>query len=307
MSDVITKSKIATLRKKVRAGTATALERSMVEQWEKDHPRGRPKSKTDASDASPTSGPGERAGGEASVSADSNSTPEIHSTLPGSGTVPVDLPPINVNPTGPLPNHNASGAANSSGPSAAGPSSTAHSAPNAGTNGNNQSPPKAPQMSPQEAEAGARMIADMATKVLGEFNDYNGNHGKPKLGEQLLGLFHFSVKRMCMKYGAAIDEDTFDGAVIVGMGGFVGFQSYRVYKEEKEKQGFGEAGKSAAAPNHNVQSKPQEPIREKEVRPNVQPNPIPTPNGEAHRPGPIVPYRYSDTVAAAIGAVSRKS
>ena len=87
----------------------------------------------------------------------------------------------------------------------------------------------------EQVKASAQYIADMATQVIGEMNNYNAKNGTMPVTEHALKLFHFSVKRMAEKYGAAIDEDTYHQLVIVGVGGFVSYNSFRAFRKTKER------------------------------------------------------------------------
>jgi hypothetical protein len=232
MSDIVNKNKIAAIRRKIKSGTASDLEKALVAKWEIEHPRGRPTlAKTDSS-SNPESVDGvapERDTGAASASG--NQTPTVETQLPGMGaTTEPNLPPINVNhATGQSQSSaNAGGAASNTTPNTGATQST-HTASGAGTN-------SGPRMNSAEQEASAEALATMATEFLNGFNEYNRGKGFPALPDKFVALFRFSTKRMAMRYGANINEEQMDATVIVGCAGFVGYQTYRAYRSDEESK-----------------------------------------------------------------------
>jgi hypothetical protein len=227
MSDIVNKNKIAAIRRKIKGGTASDLEKALVAKWEIEHPRGRPTlAKTDSS-SNPESV--ERDTGATPVSG--NPTPTVETQLPGMGaTTEPNLPPINVNPaTGQSQSSaNAGGAASNTIPNTGATQST-HTASGAGTN-------NGPRMNSAEQEASAEALATMATEFLNGFNEYNRGKGFPALPDKFVALFRFSTKRMAMRYGANINEEQMDATVIVGCAGFVGYQTYRAYRSDEESK-----------------------------------------------------------------------
>lgn len=95
------------------------------------------------------------------------------------------------------------------------------------------SPPPPP---PPNRDAEASFLADYATQILAEFNDYNVKNGRMGLNDVALKMFHMSTKRLAQKWGASIDEETYDYLVVCGAGGFVGYQTWKVQTDKKEKE-----------------------------------------------------------------------
>jgi hypothetical protein len=164
--------------------------------------------------------------------------PQVHSTLPGEGAKGEGPPPLTVPPestpgigdgTTSGPSAGADSAGASAGSTAPGPS------PGAGSAGPKS---RGPAMTPDEAESGANMAADLCTQIVHELNSYNVNNGGNGFppDSNFFKMFHFSIKRLAFKYGAAIDEDTYDACVIIGVGGFVGYNSWQT-KRRMEKEG----------------------------------------------------------------------
>ncbi len=221
-------NRISTLRKKVEAGKANYLERAEVQAW-------------DASKAKNGRKPKSSSGGTPSQPAETSQDapqarqepPQVFSSLPGgSGVDSSQLPPLNV-PPGPVP-----GVGDASNASGAGGPQTSQSIPPNGSGDPSVSSAStsSKKMAPEAARANGEMLADMATKVLSEFNEFNRAHNGPALGKEILSIFHFSVARLATKYASDVDEDTYDTAVVVGMGGYVGYNSYRIHKRLKKEE-----------------------------------------------------------------------
>jgi hypothetical protein len=282
-----TANSIAKLRKKIKAGIASTLEQSEVEQWEREHPRGRrPKSKTSTPESASQTNPETQ--GQGTGGASESGSPTIHNELPGSG-IGHNLPPIDMSTSTFNSNANASGA---------GTNSNASSQPNfashATTNSSSTSPPpNGPAMSAKEAEASADMVAGVVTKILSEVNDSNRSHGFPAIGEQLIGLFHFSVKRMCIRYGAAVDEEAMDATVVIGISGFVGFNSWKAYKKAQDEPTF--------ATKNTVENQPPKPPEKVSV-PSEQPRAAAPPNNNGYTApaAPIIRRGFLDATKGGI-------
>ncbi len=268
MADEITKNKIAGIRKKMKAGIASSLEMAMVAQWELEHPKGRPR-KSDNSNQNVENQINPESPGRGSGATPETGSPEIHNILPGGNLQGSNLPPIDIaqGPSMGGAGTNASGAAPNSSQS-----SQTNFASGATTNSNTPPNSTGPTMSSKEAEASASMLADAATKILGELNESNRKQGFPALGEQLIGLFHFSVKRMGIRYGAAIDEEAFDATAVIGLAGFVGYNSWKAHKKAQEESIFEKKNSP-----QSESSKPKE-----EVKANEQRNPAAPPNNGAN-------------------------
>ena len=267
------RSHMSFLRTKIKAGKATQLEKAEVDKWDQTKsPRGRKN--------------GEPLGRVESKVADSK--PEVFSTLPGMGSSSDSLPPLNVAPgfmAGQIPPPSAGPSTSASNAAGHVPSSNTAGTANSHASGASQN--KAPAMNAAEADASGRMIADIITGALRTANDYATTSGFMPLPEQFFTMFHFSVKRLSIKYGGAMDEDTFDACVIAGSGGYVGVNAFRTYKTKKEQELW-----EKSAPK--VQSSPQNneataPINEKVGKVNG-PVPRDVPGNPISQAGALVPF-----------------
>jgi hypothetical protein len=201
----------------------------------------------------------------------SESAPQVHTELPGMGAGEFVPPPLDVSGVGVPPATSSS----------SGPASGGHTASGATTSGS-APPPKgpAPAMSREEAEATGNMVAGMVVNVMKEFNSYNIDHGASGFAKEgeYWALLHFSVKRLTIKYGSVIDEDTYDSCVIAGSAGFIGWNSYKVYRHERH---------AAVAP-HPVEEK----AASNGANGNGQGHPdTPTSGSFKPRTGPLAPRR----------------
>lgn len=247
-------NKIAWIRDKQKKGKRlTQLEQSELAAWDRAHPRKRTR---------PPADPLTSGGAEQPVPVEKDTVKpvaarpvEVQSTLPGAGGNSEGPPPLTVGAEGAgqtvgTQPQNAASSAGSSGPSAGG----GHSASSAPTNG--EAPKigighiagKKPAMSEEEARRQVDALAGYMTQILSELNQFNMKNGRPGVPDQFLKLFHFSLTRLGSKVGVSMDEDTFDGVVVVGTGGFIGFQTYMVRKEQKEKEKAIEMPVSAPQP-----------------------------------------------------------
>lgn len=201
------------------------------------------------------------------VGAPTGVAPEVHTTLPGMGSggefVP---PPLSVGGVG--PSTRPSGGTQ--------PPSATTAAPSA--SGSAPTPPK-PAMTREEAEASADMVSGLVVTVFKEFNEFNLAHGASGFAKEsdYWAILQFSIKRLTLKYASVIDEDTYDGCVIAGSAGFIGYNSYKVYIVEKAKGGQPEPIKNERAP---VASAPANGV--------TQP-PAPQPRPSLQR-GPVIPF-----------------
>lgn len=281
---------IAALRKKVGNGTATTDEMNEVRQWDSIPRRGRkPKITVPATGETPppgNTGPGKPGNQATPDSPSSDGKVEVFSSLPGmeSQATTTTLPPLNVDPGFHQPNASAAG---NPAPSQSQGQTTGPSAPNASTNGNASSgtPPK---MGPQEAEATGQMVASLCTGLLKDLNDYARDKGQIAIGEQFLAMFHFSVKRLTMKHGNAIDEDTMDYTVVCGAAGFVGFNAYRGWKIEKDAALWDKSPKAEGkvTPPSTGQSPTSEPLSNRMGENDA----FKSSTGPAQQSGAIVPF-----------------
>lgn len=247
--------KASRIKKKIAAKTATNVEKAFYDDWQsklKLKKRAKPASpRTSTPDVAPAAPDAKAASWR-----DGQAPTEVMNTLPGSGGKGAELPPLDVG--------SGDGASSlpSNGPTASDASDSSSSSGESTSSSARSAQPTSPAMTAEEAEASGKMIADLATQILGEFNAHNAKHGAPALGEEILKLFHFSVKRMSIKYGGQIDEDTYDSMIIFGSAGFVGFHSVKISRQKKKEE----------TPQNVAGHAPAEP-----VKPTATPKSEPTP------------------------------
>lgn len=153
----------------------------------------------------------------ASAEFEGDEPPRVESELPGVGQARSGPPPVDT----------------AAQESEADQKKASGSGPSNGQEARSASPPPPP---PPNRDAEASFLADYATQILAEFNDYNVKNGKMGLNDVALKMFHMSTKRLAQKWGASIDEETYDYLVVAGAGGFVGYQTWRVQVDKKEKE-----------------------------------------------------------------------
>jgi hypothetical protein len=210
--------RISRIRKK-DPKSRTQIEKALLADWESKRKKsGRPQ----VTASTPGGPPVAPDSNEASVS--------VQTELPGSAKGGATLPPLDVD----LGNSGVSSDAEGAGEAASSAQEKANGQSSASAAQNTSHPPKHPAMSADEAAAQGKMVADIATSILATVNKANGEAGAQTLSDDLIKLFHFSVSRMSVRYGAAIDEETYDGVVICGAAGFVGFQSWKISKAKKK-------------------------------------------------------------------------
>jgi len=220
-------TKMAHIRKRLKDGKrVTQADRAKLDDYDsRVRMRKGPKRTQRASEPS---GP---ARGSDSPTGSEGAKVQVQSTLPGEGGGPTKEgpPPIDIGGGSPTVEDAESP---SSGPAFTS-SGTTGNASSSATGAATSSNRKGPALNAEEAEAGAEMVSSMVTRILMEFNNYNLQHGASGISEELAKVFKFSLKRICIKYGTIMDEDTYDFAVIGGTTAWVGYNSWIVYRHKK--------------------------------------------------------------------------